>query len=85
MPPANPYQLRAPHSARVWTTAEHLAGLVLTAEHEEGWLILPFHHLGRNSQSSYATPPDELATFLDWLVERNIRVKPVRDVISSDK
>lgn len=83
VPPVNAYQLRAPHSAREWTTAEHLAGLVLTAEHEEGWLILPFHHFGRNQGSSYTTPDGEFTAFLDWLVERDVRVKPVREVVSA--
>lgn len=82
LPPVNAYRLRAPHSARQWTTAEHLAGLVLAAEHEEGWLIAPFHHLGHDRGSTYTTSASEFSTFLDWLVERNIRVMPVRNVIS---
>ena len=82
LPPLNAYRLRTPHSARTWTTAEHMAGLVLAAEHEEGWLIIPFHHLGRDPNSSYTTPTSEFAAFLDWLVDRNARVSPVCNVIS---
>lgn len=85
LPPGNAYRLRAPHSARAWTTAEHLAGLVLAAEHEEGWLIAPFHHLGRDRRSSYTTPAREFSAFLDWLVERKVPVKTVRNVISAGK
>ena len=85
VPPENAYRLRAPHSARAWTTAEHLAGLVLAAEHEEGWLIAPFHQLGGDRRSSYTTPPDEFSAFLDWLVERSVRVIPVRDVVAAGR
>jgi len=85
LPPRNAFQLRTPHSARAWTTADHLAGLALAAQHEEGWLILPFHHIGRDRRSDYTTPAGELRTFLDWLVERNIRVVPVREVISPEE
>lgn len=82
LPPLNAFRLRTPHSARTWTTAEHLAGLVLAAEHEEGWLIVPFHHLGRDPQSTYTTPTSEFAAFLDWLVDRNVQVTTVFNVLS---
>jgi peptidoglycan/xylan/chitin deacetylase (PgdA/CDA1 family) len=82
LPPGNAYRLRAPHSARAWTTAEQLAGLVLAAEHEEGWLIATFHHLGRDRRSNYTTPEREFSAFLDWLVERKVPVMPVRNVVS---
>lgn len=80
VPAADAYRLRAPGSARIWTTSEHLAGLVLTAEHQQGWLIIPFHHVCEGGTSSYTTTPYDLAAFLDWLVERDVRVLPVRDV-----
>lgn len=82
VPPLNPYQLRTPHSARTWTTADHLAGLTLAAQHEEGWLILPFHHIGHDRGSTYTTQPGQFTAYLDWLVERDMPVIPVREVIA---
>jgi peptidoglycan/xylan/chitin deacetylase (PgdA/CDA1 family) len=89
VPPADPYRLRAPHSARTWTTAEHLAGLVLSAEHEQAWmepeqawLILSFHHIRNDLYHSFATPTAELDAFLGWLVERGMSVLPVREAFS---
>jgi peptidoglycan/xylan/chitin deacetylase (PgdA/CDA1 family) len=84
LPPQNPFRLRSPHSARTWTTSEHLTALVLVAAHEAGWMIVPFHHLEPESRapSSYATDPSQFAEFLDWLVARAVRVACVRDVIA---
>jgi peptidoglycan/xylan/chitin deacetylase (PgdA/CDA1 family) len=84
LPPQNPFRLRSPHSARAWTTSEHLTGLVLVGAHEAGWMIVPFHHLepeGR-APSSYTTDPSQFEAFLDWLVARAIRVACVRDLIA---
>lgn len=86
LPPEDLFRLRAPHSARAWTTAEHLGGLVLAAEHEQGWAIVPFHHLedGGRVASNYTTAPLQLAAFLDWLVARDVRVVRVRDVVAAE-
>jgi hypothetical protein len=83
LPPENPYRLRSPHSARAWTTAEQLAALVLVGAHEAGWMIVPFHHLEAEGQvaSTYTTDPEQFREFLDWLVERAVRVACVRDVV----
>jgi peptidoglycan/xylan/chitin deacetylase (PgdA/CDA1 family) len=84
LPPADPFRLRSPHSARSWTTSEQLAALALVGAHEAGWMIVPFHHLETEGRvtSSYTTDPSQFAEFLDWLVARRVRVVCVRDVIA---
>jgi peptidoglycan/xylan/chitin deacetylase (PgdA/CDA1 family) len=83
MPPEEIFRLRTPHSARTWTTAEHLTALVLVGAHEDGWMILPFHHIEAEGRvaSSYTTDPTQFTEFLDWLVARAARVVSVRDVV----
>lgn len=84
LPPENPFRLRAPHSARSWTTAEQLSALVLVGAHEAGWMIIPFHHIAVEGKvaSSYTTDPLQFAEFLDWLVARGVRVESVRDIVA---
>jgi hypothetical protein len=84
LPPDELFRLRTPHSARTWTTAEHLTALVLVGEHEAGWTIVPFHHVEADGRvaSNYTTDPSQFAEFLDWLVARAVRVVSVRDVIA---
>jgi peptidoglycan/xylan/chitin deacetylase (PgdA/CDA1 family) len=83
LPPADPFRLRSPQSARKWTTSEHLTALVLVGAHEAGWMIVPFHHIEAEGRvtSSYTTDPSQFAEFLDWLIARAVRVRCVRDVI----
>ncbi|HEU5243430.1 MAG TPA: polysaccharide deacetylase family protein [Gaiellaceae bacterium] len=84
LPPEDPFRLRSPHSARTWTTSEHLTALVLVGAHEAGWMIVPFHHFEANgpAASTYTTEPSRFAEFLDWLVARAVRVSRVRDVMA---
>ena len=83
LPPEDVFRLRTPHSARTWTTAEHLTALVLVSAHEAGWTILPFHHVETEGRvtSTYSTDPSQFAEFLDWIVARAARVVRVRDVV----
>ncbi len=82
VPPENVFRLRTPHSARTWTTPEHLSALVLVGAHEAGWTILPFHHVEAEGRvtSTYTTDPSQFAEFLDWIVARAVRVVRVRDI-----
>lgn len=84
LPPENVFLLRTPHSARTWTTAEHLTALVLAGAHEAGWTIIPFHHVEAEGRvtSTYTTDPSQFAELLDWLVARAARVVRVRDVVA---
>jgi peptidoglycan/xylan/chitin deacetylase (PgdA/CDA1 family) len=84
LPPEDPFRLRTPHSARTWTTSEHLTALVLLAAHEGGWMIVPFHHVEEEGRvaSSYTTEPAQFTEFLDWLVARAVRVVRVRDAVA---
>ena len=84
VPPENRFRLRTPHSARTWTTPEHLTALVLVGAHEAGWTILPFHHVEAEGRvtSTYTTDPSQFAEFVDWIVARAARVVRVRDVVA---
>lgn len=84
LPPENVFRLRTPHSARSWTTVEHLTALVLVGAHEDGWTILPFHHVEAEGRatSTYTTDPSQFTALLDWIVARAARVVRVRDVVA---
>jgi hypothetical protein len=83
LPPADPYVLRTPHSARAHTGVDDLAAFVRVAEHEGGWMILVLHHLGDGRGSDYATSVSTLDRFLSWLTTQDVAVRRVCDVLDA--
>lgn len=84
MPPADPFETKAPEQVETsWTLAD-LQTLVTRAEKRGGWVQITFHNVCASGCDISVTPA-VLDQFLDWLEPRattkNTVVKTVGDVI----
>ena len=85
IPPADPYNTRAPDSVdNSWSLADIQQQVTQAEANGGGWVQLTFHHICNGCATSYATTPAIFAAFLDWLQPRQAQgtvVKTVHEVI----
>jgi peptidoglycan/xylan/chitin deacetylase (PgdA/CDA1 family) len=89
LPPADPYDLKAPDEVdSTWTLTE-LENTVLNAETTGGWDILTFHHIceaGCDPAENLSVSPEIFSAFAAWLAQLvastpSVTVKTVSQVI----
>ena len=82
IPPADPYDVRAPQSIQdTWSLAD-MEGEVTQAENNGGgWTVLVFHHICDNACDAYSVTPENFSALLAWLQTQNVSVETVAQVI----
>ncbi|MBG6057082.1 peptidoglycan/xylan/chitin deacetylase (PgdA/CDA1 family) [Cryobacterium sp. MP_M3] len=83
IPPADPFELKAPDEVdNTWTLAD-LQKTVTQAETAGGWIVLTFHHIGPAGADPLTVSPTLFSQFAAWLKARpaTTTVKTVDQVI----
>jgi peptidoglycan/xylan/chitin deacetylase (PgdA/CDA1 family) len=82
IPPADPYNIRAPQSFQDTWSLSQMEGEVTQAENNGGgWTVLVFHHICDNACDPYSVTPENFNALLNWLQTQNVSVETVAQVI----